>query len=95
MLYGHTQYARPSRFLDEIPENLIDSNISKRQQMQQAMLDNKENDYKQKNANVIAQAYKTSAFIEKKAASVPLTSAQTTLFNVGDRVKPELLGRDL
>ena len=95
MLYGHTQYARPSRFLDEIPENLIDSNISKRQQMQQAMLDKQENDYKQKNANVIAQAYKTSAFIEKKAASVPLTSAQTTLFNVGDRVKHRAFGEGL
>ena len=95
MLYGHTQYARPSRFLDEIPENLIDSNIPKRQQMQQAMLDKQESDYKQKNANVIAQAYKTSAFIEKKAASVPLTSAQTTLFNVGDRVKHRAFGEGL
>lgn len=95
MLYGRTQYARPSRFLEEIPENLIDSNISKRQQMQQAMIDKQESDYKQKNANVIAQAYKTAAYIEKKAASIPLTSAQTSLFNVGDRVKHRAFGEGL
>ena len=28
MMYGRTQYFKPSRFLEEIPENFVDSNIS-------------------------------------------------------------------
>ena len=87
MLYGRTQYSNPSRFLDEIPENLIDSNISKYQQMQKAIIDRQENDYKKKNASIMAQAYKTS---------IPTANTQTTvLFNVGDRVKHRAFGEGL
>ena len=95
MLYGRTQYTRPSRFLEEIPENLVDSNISKRQQMQQAIIDKQENEYKKKNAGAIAQAYRTAASVEKKAASVSVNNVNVTMFNVGDRVKHRAFGEGL
>lgn len=33
LMYGQTRYARPSRFLQEIPESLLDSNLSRGQQL--------------------------------------------------------------
>ena len=35
MLYGRTQYAHPSRFIDEMPRELLDSNIVERRMFQQ------------------------------------------------------------
>ena len=36
MLYGRTQYAHPSRFIDEMPRELLDSNISESRSFQAA-----------------------------------------------------------
>ena len=36
MLYGRTQYAHPSRFIDEMPRELLDSNIGDARMFQQA-----------------------------------------------------------
>ncbi len=39
MMYGRTQYSKPSRFLEEIPEKFVDSNISETQRERQQRLD--------------------------------------------------------
>lgn len=39
MIYGRTQYYKPSQFLDEIPEEFVDSNIHATQQETQEQLD--------------------------------------------------------
>lgn len=95
LLYGRTQYTRHSRFVDEIPENLIDSNISKRNQMQKDLIEKQEQEYNRRNAIAIEQAYRTTASVEKKSASVPLNKGVQTMFNVGDRVMHRAFGEGL
>lgn len=39
LMYGQTQFHRPSQFLDELPENCIDSNIGAERESEESMLD--------------------------------------------------------
>ena len=45
MLYGHTTYGRPSQFLDELPEELIQSNRKARVQQEPAYIPQRSNLY--------------------------------------------------
>ena len=45
MLYGHTTYGRPSQFLDELPEELIQSNRKARAQQEPAYIPQRSNLY--------------------------------------------------
>ena len=78
-IYGKTQMNKRSRFLDEIPEDLLDSyNVSTRPS------------YKSKDNNSA-----TSIFQQPKRRSVRPTPNQDVNFNIGDKVQHKSFGQGL
>lgn len=93
MLYGRTQYFRPSRFLEEIPENLLDSNISQREQERRAAAEAEEQSYRRRNAAVMQQAYRTTAAMERKIAQA--AGGEMLSLKPGDRVRHRAFGEGM
>ena len=93
MIYGRTQYSKPSRFIEEIPKDLLDSNISERQRQQQAALEAAEQVYQKRNAFSVSQAYRTAAAAERKIARAQ--SGEVPAVKVGDRVRHKAFGDGL
>ena len=93
MLYGRTQFYHPSRFLEEIPKELTDSNISNRQLKQQEMQNELDRLRQNRAAFSVAQAYRTTAAAEKKAAQAQ--SRTISPIRVGDRVRHRAFGDGL
>ena len=92
MLYGRTQYSKPSRFLEEIPKDLIDSNISERAQAQRNAMEEQERTYQKRAAFSVSQAYRTAAAAERKAAQA---AAAAPSFKPGDRVRHKAFGEGM
>ena len=93
MIYGRTQYSKPSRFINEIPKDLLDSNISERQRQQQAAFEAEERAYQKRSSFSVAQAYRTAAATEKKIAQAQ--GSAVPAIQVGDRVRHKAFGEGL
>ena len=89
LLYGRTQYAHPSRFIDEMPEELLDSNIVESRRFSSATAPDPTLDRPQvTRARYASSAAKQSAAVSPAAkASVPLPN-----YAAGDRVRHRAFG---
>lgn len=93
MIYGRTQFSKPSRFIEEIPKDLLDSNISERHRQQQAALEAAEQVYQKRTAFSVSQAYRTAAAAERKIARPQ--GSEVPAVRVGDRVRHKAFGDGL
>ncbi len=82
MMYGQTRYSKPSRFVNEIPTEYVDSNITVRQMRASA-----ERDEDAKRTPGVA--FRSN---DTFRTSVVHTAAQSPTFAVGDRVKHKAFG---
>ena len=88
MLYGRTQYAHPSRFIDEMPRELLDSNISERRSFQAATQPHPTLPRAQvARARYVSAAASTPSVTPARAQSVPLPN-----FTAGCRVRHKAFG---
>lgn len=87
LMYGQTRYARPSRFLQEIPAELLDSNLTERARQAEA-------EQAQKKAyrprSTVNQSYRSASALQ---ASVTTSSVPT--FACGDRVMHKAFGEGM
>lgn len=84
MIYGRTQYSRPSRFIDEIPQNLLDSNISQRQTYTAVSEQSKPTE-----SLSLGIAYRSSV------VSPTINSSDMPLWKAGDRVQHKAFGKGM
>lgn len=89
LLYGRTQYAHPSRFIDEMPEELLDSNIIESRRFSSATAPDPTLDRPQ-----VTRARYASAAAKQSAAVSPAAKASVPLPNyaAGDRVRHRAFG---
>ena len=88
LLYGRTQYAHPSRFIDEMPEELLDSNIVESRRFSSATAPDPLDRPQVTRARYASAAAKQSAAVSPAAkASVPLPN-----YAAGDRVRHRAFG---
>ncbi len=89
MLYGRTQYAHPSRFIDEMPRELLDSNIGDARMFQQATQPDPELPRAQvRRARYVSAAAAAPSFASPaRAQSTPLPD-----FPAGCRVRHKAFG---
>ena len=89
LLYGRTQYAHPSRFIDEMPEELLDSNIVESRRFSSATAPDPMLDRPQ-----VTRARYASAAAKQSAAVSPAAKASGPLPNyaAGDRVRHRAFG---
>ena len=89
LLYGRTQYAHPSRFIDEMPEELLDSNIVESRRFSSATAPDPTLDRPQ-----VTRARYASAAAKQSAAVSPAAKASVPLPNyaAGDRVRHRAFG---
>ena len=88
MLYGRTQYAHPSRFIDEMPRELLDSNISESRSFQAATQPDPTLPRAQvARARYVSAAASTPSVAPARAQSVPLPD-----FTAGCRVRHKAFG---
>ena len=89
LLYGRTQYAHPSRFIDEMPEELLDSNIVESRRFSAATAPDPTLDHPQvtRARYVSAGAAKPGASVTPAKPSVPLPN-----YAAGDRVRHRAFG---
>ena len=87
LMYGQTRYARPSRFLQEIPAELLDSNLTER--ARQA-----ETEHAQKKAyrprSTVNQSYRSASALQTAASSSVVPT-----FACGDRVVHKAFGEGM
>ena len=88
MIYGQTRYSKPSRFIQEIPEDFIDSNITNRQ-MRAASERDESAQRTNKNAFRSQDTFLTSASAVKKAAE---PTAAAPALKIGDAVRHKAFG---
>lgn len=89
LLYGRTQYAHPSRFIDEMPEELLDSNIVESRRFSAATAPDPTFDRPQvmRARYVSAGAAKPGASVAPAKPAVPLPD-----YAAGDRVRHRAFG---
>ena len=88
MLYGRTQYAHPSRFIAEMPRELLDSNISESRSFQAATQPDPTLPRAQvARARYVSAAASTPSVAPARAQSVPLPD-----FTAGCRVRHKAFG---
>ena len=87
LMYGQTRYARPSRFLQEIPAELMDSNLSERARQAEA-------EQAQKKAyrprSTVNQSYRSASALQSSMAASAAPS-----FACGDRVMHKAFGEGM
>lgn len=88
MLYGRTQYAHPSRFIDEMPRELLDSNISESRSFQAAT----QPDPTLPRAQVARARYVSAAASTPSVAPARAQSAPLPDFTAGCRVRHKAFG---
>lgn len=83
LMYGQTRYARPSRFLSEIPAELMDSNLTERARTEAEP---------QKKAfrprSTVNQTYRSASALQSSASDTPA-------FTCGDRVMHKAFGEGM
>lgn len=90
LIYGKTQHVVPSRFINEIPENLFNSNVSKQSILKHELETQKKDEYIRKNYNFVKQAYKTSSNVNKNTKFEDLKQIV-----VGDKIKHRAFGEGI
>lgn len=86
LMYGQTRYSRPSRFIQEIPNELLESNISER--ARQAEADRAAQQRELHARASVNQSYRAASAMQAQAADVPA-------FACGDRVSHKAFGRGM
>lgn len=93
MMYGRTQYSKPSQFLKEIPEQFVDSNIAETRQEMQEKLDFQPNPRYQS-----SRAYDISGTRTKRPVMAKKKSSQTVAapqLKPGDQVDHKVFGHGM
>ncbi|MGE4548416.1 MAG: ATP-dependent helicase [Intestinibacillus sp.] len=88
MMYGQTRYSMPSRFVQEIPEQYLDSNITGRQMRAAAERD--ENAAGSKNSAFRSNDTYRATVLQKNAASTDVPSLKA-----GDRIMHKAFGEGM
>jgi len=87
LMYGQTRYARPSRFLQEIPAELLDSNLTERARQAEA-------EQAQKKAyrprSTVNQSYRSASALQSS-----MTTSSVPTFACGDRVMHKAFGEGM
>lgn len=87
LMYGQTRYARPSRFLQEIPAELLDSNLTERARQAEA-------EQAQKKAyrprSTVNQSYRSASALQSS-----MTASSVPTFACGDRVMHKAFGEGM
>nr|WP_300127072.1 UvrD-helicase domain-containing protein [uncultured Butyricicoccus sp.] len=83
LMYGQTRYARPSRFLQEIPAELMDSNLTERTRQTEA---ERAQQRRRAHSTVNPSYRSTSALLSSTSVS------PTPVFACGDRVQHKAFG---
>lgn len=87
LMYGQTRYARPSRFLQEIPAELLDSNLTERARQAEA-------EQAQKKAyrprSTVNQSYRSASALQSS-----MTASSVPTFAYGDRVMHKAFGEGM
>ena len=87
LMYGQTRYARPSRFLQEIPAELMDSNLTERARQAEA-------EQAQKKAyrprSTVNQSYRSASALQSS-----MTASSVPTFACGDRVMHKAFGEGM
>ena len=87
LMYGQTRYARPSRFLQEIPAELLDSNLTERARQAEA-------EQAQKKAyrprSTVNQSYRSASALQSS-----ITTSSVPTFACGDRVMHKAFGEGM
>ena len=93
MLYGRTQYAHPSRFIDEMPRELLDSNIGDARMFQSAT----QADPTLPRAQVARARYTSAAASAASSVSAPAARNAAPLpdFAAGCRVRHKAFGEGM
>ena len=86
LMYGQTRFSRPSRFLSEIPSELLDSNLSER--ARQAEQERQKREYHPR--STVNQSYRAASALQAKSAT-----AETPTFACGDRVQHKAFGEGM
>lgn len=86
MLYGRTQYAHPSRFVDEMPRTLLDSNISEGHMYQAAAQPERDT------PPMPSTGVRRVSVASSLAAAAPAGSAALPDFPIGCRVEHRAFG---
>ena len=93
MMYGRTQYSKPSQFLKEIPKQFVDSNISETRQEMQEKLDLQPNPkYQSSRAYDISGAHKKQPVIAKKKTAQTVAAPA---LKPGDQVDHKAFGHGM
>ena len=93
MMYGRTQYSKPSQFLKEIPKQFVDSNISETRQEMQEKLDLQPNPkYQSGRAYDISGAHKKQPVIAKKKT---VQTVAAPALKPGDQVDHKAFGHGM
>lgn len=87
LMYGQTRYARPSRFLQEIPAELLDSNLTERARQAEA-------EQAQKKAyrprSTVNPSYRSASALQSS-----MTTSSVPTFAYGDRVMHKAFGEGM
>lgn len=87
LMYGQTRYARPSRFLQEIPAEFLDSNLTERARQAEA-------EQAQKKAyrprSTVNQSYRSASALQSS-----MTTSSVPTFACGDRVRHKAFGEGM
>ena len=93
MMYGRTQYSKPSQFLKEIPKQFVDSNISETRQEMQEKLDLQPNPkYQSSRAYDISGTHKKQPVIAKKKT---VQTVAAPALKPGDQVDHKAFGHGM
>ena len=87
-MYGQTRYTRPSRFLQEIPQDLLDSNLNERARAPQQVSTQPHNHYQPR--STIKPTYRAASVLQTSISSLPAPS-----FACGDRVIHRVFGEGM
>lgn len=82
LMYGQTRYARPSRFLQEVPAELMDSNLTER--IRQAEAERVQQ--RRRTRSTVNPSYRSTS------ALLPSTPTTVLVFACGDRVQHKAFG---
>lgn len=93
MMYGRTQYSKPSQFLKEIPEQFVDSNIAETRQEMQEKLDFQPNPRYQSSRAYDISGTRTKRPVMAKKKSSPTVAAPQ--LKPGDQVDHKVFGHGM
>lgn len=88
LMYGQTRYARPSRFLQEIPQNLLDSNLTERVHSSERKSSQQHKNYRPR--STVNPSYRAAS-----ALQTAISSSSAPSFSCGDCVMHKAFGEGM